>query len=78
MESVYRVMRGPKDHPCFGCEHFQGYENVKSMDTHGRGFEWDIDIPVCGYITYTFALGRCEKFEEDDLMKEMKNAGTKN
>lgn len=67
-------LKDPKDHPCFGCEHFQGYENVATMDTHGRGYELHVDIPICGYITYQLALGRCQKFEENELMKEIKSA----
>lgn len=66
------IMKGPKDHPCFGCGHFMGYESVETMDTWGRGFNIHLDLPICGNITYQLALGRCGEFEESDFRKDMR------
>lgn len=42
MELKNNIGKNPKDHPCFGCEHFMGYESIETMDTCGEFEEDDL------------------------------------
>lgn len=55
-------MRNERDHPCYGCIYFYGYEDVETMDTLNRGYGLHVGIPICNRITYEFAMCRCDEF----------------
>lgn len=64
-------MRNERDHPCYGCKHFYGYEDVETMDTPDRGYVLHVGIPICSRITYEFAMGRCDEFISKTKPKDL-------
>ena len=52
-------MKDGKDmHPCNTCIYFAWWDSIK---TEERGLS--VDIPICGYRSYTLALNKCECYE---------------
>lgn len=55
-------MKNERDHPCYGCKHFYGYEDIETLDTLNRGHRLHVGIPICSRVTYELAMGRCDEF----------------
>ena len=54
------------EHPCSNCQYFYGWQEVE-VNIAGMCEETIcVDIPICFYLSYVFALGKCKYFIKGD------------